>query len=977
MSFQNLFNESNLNINLIIAVDNVSIDYNSTGQLEVKNGGISSIKLANLSVTNAKISDMDASKLTGTITIPIDNVSITTDRLITGHGSVVVPSITFKDDLSTGFSNPNPTQISFSSNGTEVMSLNNDLDSDFYGASIGLPTTISGALSVFTGNLQVSGGGYLLVSSPGNIRVGGGTVSAPSYCLGGSSSGMYSGGTETVSFSATATEVFRMIQTLVTCLVPLSCLSNVTVGGIIYNTNGTASAPSFTFTSDTDTGIYKNSAKTLSITSNSTEVARFNFSGNQMFVPLSLGSNSISCGALNASSLNISSGTAKGFVYLDATKNLVSTAATTNGQLLVGSTSGSPAAATLTGTTNQVTVTNGSNSITLALPQNIHTAATPTFGGAFINGTEVVGASSAIGTGANKLQVFGTDTSTSGPHVQFFTGTNNFPLMQILAWTHNNIALNFDAYFDGAWRSSSTTSNFQLYKLNDVFSINYFPGATIGSSIAALTTNQALTVNTAGQVGLPPLSAYSTLYLDLSKNITGSVLTNGQLLVGRTGNSVIAASITGTTNQVSVTNGSGTITLSLPQNIHTAATPTYGGAFLNGQTVVGNNAVISTGVQKLMVYGTDNSSSGPHIQTFTSADNYPLLQVLSQQHGNISLNLDAYYDGSVYRSSSTTSNYQIIKKDDLFALCFYAGATQGSNIDNIRNQQAVSIDTLGRVCLPGGTNAKVSSVQLSASGSLFLVGVNDSVVNSSTAGLSCKSTDNFYPTMTFTQINEGNISLTFGAYWDATSSGYRYSNNITASCFAINNSGNLLKILCGDSTFLNFGATFVVGTQWDKLGNVQNNLVRNDVGQPYINYEASTYASVTSGSATQLSLWNTNISTQGGMTITNSNTRITVPAGSANGGKYMCIAEVQFDTSLLDPGNRAVWWQKNTDTKHYGTTKVRAATGDATSIISQACITLAAGDYVSVYVLQNSGFTLHVGSLGTDDVSRITVTKIL
>ena len=41
--FQNLFNESNLSINLIIAVDNITIDYTNDGKLEVKDGGISTV----------------------------------------------------------------------------------------------------------------------------------------------------------------------------------------------------------------------------------------------------------------------------------------------------------------------------------------------------------------------------------------------------------------------------------------------------------------------------------------------------------------------------------------------------------------------------------------------------------------------------------------------------------------------------------------------------------------------------------------------------------------------------------------------------------------------------------------------------------------------------------------------------------------------------------------------------------------------
>lgn len=52
--------------------------------------------------------------------------------------------------------------------------------------------------------------------------------------------------------------------------------------------------------------------------------------------------------------------------------------------------------------------------------------------------------------------------------------------------------------------------------------------------------------------------------------------TNGQLLIGNTtGNTLTKASLTGTSNQVVVTPGAGSITLSLPQSIATASTPQF------------------------------------------------------------------------------------------------------------------------------------------------------------------------------------------------------------------------------------------------------------------------------------------------------------------------------------------------------------------------------------------------------------------
>jgi hypothetical protein len=53
-------------------------------------------------------------------------------------------------------------------------------------------------------------------------------------------------------------------------------------------------------------------------------------------------------------------------------------------------------------------------------------------------------------------------------------------------------------------------------------------------------------------------------------------LTDGQLLIGRTGTTPLAATLTGTVNRVSVTSASGVITLSTPQDIHTTADVIFG-----------------------------------------------------------------------------------------------------------------------------------------------------------------------------------------------------------------------------------------------------------------------------------------------------------------------------------------------------------------------------------------------------------------
>lgn len=53
----------------------------------------------------------------------------------------------------------------------------------------------------------------------------------------------------------------------------------------------------------------------------------------------------------------------------------------------------------------------------------------------------------------------------------------------------------------------------------------------------------------------------------IAQVVNGYVMTNGQIIVGSTGAAPVAATLTGTANQVSVTNGAGSITLALPSPV--------------------------------------------------------------------------------------------------------------------------------------------------------------------------------------------------------------------------------------------------------------------------------------------------------------------------------------------------------------------------------------------------------------------------
>jgi len=101
--------------------------------------------------------------------------------------------------------------------------------------------------------------------------------------------------------------------------------------------------------------------------------------------------------------------------------------------------------------------------------------------------------------GYAKFAIDGTDSNSAGPHVQYTTASNDYPLFQQLNWAHDNVSLNFDSYFNGQWRSSDAGSNFQIYKNADALRIKYDSGIAAGNEI---TWNPGFVMKTDGTAGI-------------------------------------------------------------------------------------------------------------------------------------------------------------------------------------------------------------------------------------------------------------------------------------------------------------------------------------------------------------------------------------------------------------------------------------------------------------------------------------------
>jgi len=114
------------------------------------------------------------------------------------------------------------------------------------------------------------------------------------------------------------------------------------------------------------------------------------------------------------------------------------------------------------------------------------------------------------GVGYAKFAIEGPAASAAGPHIQYTVDSDDYPVFQQIHWGHDNSGLSFDAYYDGAWRSSDVGSNFQIYKIGDLLQFRYDSGIAAGD---AVTWNNGLVMDTSGYVGIGTDSPASDLHL--------------------------------------------------------------------------------------------------------------------------------------------------------------------------------------------------------------------------------------------------------------------------------------------------------------------------------------------------------------------------------------------------------------------------------------------------------------------------------
>jgi hypothetical protein len=155
-------------------------------------------------------------------------------------------------------------------------------------------------------------------------------------------------------------------------------------------------------------------------------------------------------------------------------------------------------------------------------------------------------------------------------------------------------------------------------------------------------TGQIIDTGSSGgapSIGGPVLGAdpNAILVTDGATNLQDIQLADGQVLIGKTGDAPIATTLTGTPNQVDVTNGPNTITLSTPQDIDTGASPEFYSLYLNGfldTSTVGGS--LGIGANNASIINIGNPTAIVNIQGDTFYQNVTNLNV---EDKNITVNV--------------------------------------------------------------------------------------------------------------------------------------------------------------------------------------------------------------------------------------------------------------------------------------------------------------------------------------------------
>ncbi len=598
---------------------------------------------------------------------------------------------------------------------------------------------------------------------------------------------------------------------------------------------------------------------------------------------------------------------------------------TTNGAATIANTG----VTSLTGTANQVIVDQATGGVTLSLPQDIHNNASPTFDGLTLDNINNASAANQIvvsNNGAIESRSFNSlfpggllPGGTSNNSTLRWDGTNWIENTTVTADGSGNINANGNATLGGDLTVNGANANLPNGSIDNTelanasVNINYGTGVSGDASVAlggtlnlqntgvtALTAGNGINVDQAtGNVTITNnglLSATAGAGIDVTT-------TNGAATIANTG----VTSLTGTANQVIVDQATGGVTLSLPQDIHSNASPTFDGLTLDNLTGA------STSTEMLV-----SNAGSLETRTFASLlSNLPLTTnaMLVGNGSNVAAELVSTNDeGAILQQNASGTPVWIpldtlvsTVSDSLGANLWLTSGNTGTNpasnfigtIDSTVLVVRVNNDTAMRIIpdiVPSIIGGSYTNSVVSISFGSVIGGGNANRVDSSVRSVIAGGDNNEIRNFATNGVIGGGYSNLIDSSAKATISG-GHNNEITTYSLYSTVGGGLGNII-------NSSVATTIGGGW-------NNEIKNDSRYSTIagglnnDIDSSQYATVTGGSNHHVSGSSYGIVSGGrNHTVDSSN------YGTISGGSDNIIAASLF--GVIGGG-----WQNTVDTSAY------------------------------------------------------------
>ena len=269
--------------------------------------------------------------------------------------------------------------------------------------------------------------------------------------------------------------------------------------------------------------------------------------------------------------------------------------------------------------------------------------------------------------------------------------------------------------------------------------------------------------------------------------VEAAALGNGELLIGSAGNLPVAGAIGGTTNQINVTNGAGSITLSAPQDIHAGASPTFVNANLSGlpsgssftNLVVSNGGLLQTrtigSLGSFWALGGNSIGAGDVLGTTNAQD----LNIITGGTANVRISID---DATGLVNVRTTLDLDgTLNSDGAATLNDAVGLGDGTGADNI-------------TMMPGSGNVVLGYAPFSSAGSdrLLKAQAGTGVVQAAAGG------------------TDYELPLTFGNGLTRTGNAVGLGGALSGAT-TINKSGNVLTLSGGGDVVVSGGNVGIGG----------------------------------------------------------------------------------------------------------------------------------------------------------------------